>query len=136
MTGSATQVMAENFWLAQAAGSTTTEQIAVPSGQSVTLIDVIRNEPGPEGLTIRFRFLTPQIAKSGGDVDFDTASGDMLHLCQTYALPRVVSGTPLPSQIIISLSERAIPFGEADPDTTQFFEAFSIDGEACIWEPF
>lgn len=112
-----------------------TDLIPVPSGQEVRLLDVIHNEPGPDGLTTRFRFIAPAI-RPGGGVDFETASADMMHLCQTYAVPRITSGGPLPSQIVISLSEAPIAFGTAAPDVAQFFEAYSLDGEACIWEPF
>jgi hypothetical protein len=29
-----------------------------------------------------------------------------------------------------------VPFGEATPDVTQFFEAYTIKNNACIWEAF
>ncbi|MGQ0565193.1 MAG: DUF6497 family protein [Gemmobacter sp.] len=111
------------------------DPIPVPSGQEVRLLDVIHNEPGTGGLTVRYRFIAPAIGP-GGDVDFETAAADMEHLCQTYALPRVVSGGPRPAQIVISLSDMAVPFGAAAPEATQFFEAYSLDGDTCIWEPF
>lgn len=110
------------------------EVIEVPSGQPVSLQDVILNEPGPEGVTMRFRFLAPQIAREGGSVDFDTAIGDMAFLCDSYALPRALGSLPQPSQIIISLSDMPVVFGEASPDATQFFEAYSLQDGACIWE--
>ena len=113
----------------------TGEPIPVPSGQEVRLLDVIHNEPGPDGLTTRFRFVAPAIAQGGG-VDFEAASADMMHLCQTYALPRVTSGGPAPSQIVISLSDVPVEFGSTAPEVTQFFEAYSLDGDTCIWEPF
>jgi Family of unknown function (DUF6497) len=109
--------------------------IPVPSGQEVRLLDVIHNEPGAEGLTVRFRFLAPGIAPGGG-VDFETAAADMAHLCQTYALPRLGVTGPLPAQIIVSLSDVPVEFGMAAPEVTQFFEAYSPDGDTCIWEPF
>ena len=109
--------------------------IAVPSGQNVTLLYVIHDEAGPEGLTIRYRFVAPAIAP-GGAVDFDLAAADMAHLCQTYALPRVLSGGPRPAQIVISLSDVPVEFGASAPEITQFFEAYSLDGDTCIWEPF
>ena len=112
------------------------QQVAVPSGQSVTLQEVPWNVPGPDGLTARFRFVAPAIAKSGGTVDFETASADMVHLCQNFALPRISDIGPQPSQIVISLSDRPVPFGEAAPDATQFFEAYTIRDNACIWEAF
>lgn len=113
----------------------TAEPIPVPSGQEVRLLDVIHNQPGAAGLTVRYRFIAPGIAPGGG-VDFEAASADMAHLCQSYALPRVLSGGPLPAQIVISLSDVPVDFGSSDPAVTQFFEAYSLDGDTCIWEPF
>ncbi|MDR0809350.1 MAG: DUF6497 family protein [Gemmobacter sp.] len=109
-------------------------RIAVPSGQPVTLQDVIWNEMGPQGLTMRFRFIAPQIAREGGGVDFDTAAADMQALCESFALPRLAEFGPMPAQIVISLADISVPFGEAAPEATQYFEAFSIRDGACIWE--
>ena len=111
------------------------DPIPVPSGQEVTLLDVIHNEPGTEGLTVRYRFVAPAIAPGAG-VAFAQASLDMQHLCQTYALPRVISGGPQPVQIVISLSDAPVEFGASAPEVTQFFEAYSLDDDTCIWEPF
>lgn len=110
--------------------------VAVPSGQPVTLQEVIWNVPGPDGLAMRFRFIAPAIARQGGTVNFRTASADMAWLCQNYALPRISDLGPVPTQIIISFADRAVPFGEADDEATQFFEAYRIDGDSCIWEAF
>lgn len=110
--------------------------VVVPSGQSVTFLDVVMNAPGPEGLAARFRFLAPAIARKGGTVDYATASADMADLCQSFALPRIANLGPMPSQIIISFSDRAVPFGQSAPEATQFFEAYTIEGEVCIWEAF
>lgn len=111
--------------------------IEVPSGQPVTLQDVIWNQPGPAGLTARFRFIAPEIARDGGLIDFDTAAADMDHLCETYALPRVTTITgPRPAQVVISLSDIPVEFGVVTPEATQFFEAYSITEGVCEWEPF
>ena len=117
------------------AGTAIDALIPVPSGQDVRLLDVIHDAPGSQGLTVRFRFLAPAIADGGG-VDFETAAVDMQHLCDTYALPRVLGGGPMPAQIIVSLSNVAVEFGQADPAAKQFFEAYSIQDNTCIWEPF
>lgn len=110
------------------------ETVTVPSGQTVTFLDAIQNEAGPEGQTARFRFVAPAIATEA--VSFDTSVADMQYLCDTYALPRVTGAGALPQQIVISLSSAPVPFGEPAPDVTQFFEAFSLDKGACIWEVF
>lgn len=109
--------------------------IEVPSGQQITLQDVIWNAPGPDGLALRFRFLAPGIAPGGG-VTFETAAADMQHLCDTYALPRIADQRPHPEQVIISLSDVAVPFGEAAPEATQFFESYRIEDGVCVWEMF
>jgi hypothetical protein len=110
--------------------------ITLPSGQVARLQDVVWNAPGPDGLTLRFRFIAPAISQQGGTVDFETAAADMLWLCQTYALPRVPVTGPRPSQIIISLADRDLPFGQAAPDATQFFEAYGLEDGQCIWTAF
>lgn len=107
--------------------------IPVPSGQEVRLLDVIRDQQGPGGLTYRFRFVAPAIADA---VDFETAVDDMAHLCRTYALPRLPEIGPIPAQVVISLADRPVAFGEPAPEAIQFFEAFSIEGDDCIWEAF
>jgi hypothetical protein len=110
--------------------------IPVPSGQEVRLIDVVHDAHGPEGLTVRFRFLAPAIARDGGTVPPDKALADMLALCDGYALPRIPATGPMPAQIVISLSDRPVAFGAADPDATQYFEAYSIGTGRCVWEEF
>lgn len=118
------------------AGPAEPELIPVPSGQPVTLQDVIWNAPGPEGLAVRFRFVAPQIARDGGSVAYEAAAEDIVHLCQSYALPRLTDFGPQPTQIIISLSDQALPFGESAPEATQFFEAFTHQNGHCILEMF
>lgn len=110
-------------------------RVEVPSGQEITLQDVIWNAPGPEGMALRFRFLAPGIAPGGG-VDFDVASGDMQFLCDNFALPRIAEGGPQPEQVIISLSDVPVVFGESAPEAVQFFESYRIEDGQCVWEMF
>jgi hypothetical protein len=121
------------FWAKNLAAEGTGAGITLPSGMAVEPLDTIQNAPGPEGLTIRFRFLAPAIA--GTIADADTLA-DMTWLCETYALPRLPVTGPAPAQVIISLADRPIDFGVSDPQVTQFFEAFRPDGQTCAWEAF
>ena len=107
--------------------------VPVPSGQTVTLQEVIWNVPGPEGMTTRFRFLAPDVA---GAVDFDTAEADMIALCESYAVPRLTEFGPQPEQVVISLSASAIAFGDPAPDVVQFFESYRIEDGKCLWEMY
>ena len=114
--------------------------IALPSGQLVSLMETIWNAPGPDGMVTRFRFVAPAInpetAPETGAIDFEMATADIAWLCQNFALDRVMTSGPLPAQIIVSLSDRAVPFGETAPDVVQYFEAFRVEDGACIWEMF
>ncbi len=107
--------------------------IALPSGMVVTYLDTIHSAPGPEGLTIRFRFVAADLAGTPAD---ETTLADMTWLCETYALPRLASTGPAPAQVIITLADRPVEFGTVDPEATQYFEAFRPEGETCQWEAF
>lgn len=108
------------------------DAVAVPSGREVRFLDVISNVPGSEGATARFRFVVPGLAEA----DSEAAVPDMQALCDSYALPRVEAMQPPPQQIIISLAGKETPFGEPAPDVVQFFEAYSVQDDACVWEVF
>ena len=110
------------------------EDVIVPSGQPVQFVEMLHDANGTEGLTIRFRFLAPQIARDTGWVSIDAALEDIDHLCSSYAVPRLSGMQPMPEQIVISLMDRLVEFGTANPDATQFFEAYRIENGSCIWE--
>ncbi len=112
------------------------EEIAVPSGQTITFLEMVQSAPGPGGLTYRFRFLAPAIARQGGTVSDDQAFEDMAQLCEGYALSHLSNIGPQPSQIIISLADRPVPFATPDPEATQYFEAFRLQDGTCIWDGF
>ncbi len=112
------------------------DALTLPSGQKVTLIETLTNIPGSDGLAIRYRFLAPEIARDTGTIDADTAGDDMDWLCNTYALPRLPKNGPQPAEIIISMSDMSVPFGEDHPEATQFFNSYKIEDGACQWEMF
>lgn len=109
---------------------------AVPSGQGVTLHDVIV-DPAPGDLAIyRFRFLAPAIAKVGGTMDFEASIADMQHLCDSYAIQQIMPPMPVAMQVVIAFADVVVPFGETNPDATQFFMAFKIEDGLCVLEPY
>ncbi|MFK7837924.1 MAG: DUF6497 family protein [Sulfitobacter sp.] len=105
----------------------------VPSGQTVALQEVLVDEVGTE-TWLRFRFVTPQITQGTQGVDYDTAITDMAHLCEALAIPYAAQYDLAGDVIVISLADRETEFGVADPDATQFFEAYRPVDNACIWE--
>ncbi len=111
------------------------QNITVPSGQPVTLHDIMI-ETTDQANDYRFRFLTPDIAGSDVLQNIDTLEGDMVHLCQEFALPQIAQGGDVAGRVIISFADRATEFGVAAPDVTQVFESYSIENDTCIWEAF
>lgn len=109
---------------------------AVPSGMALTLQEIIRDNRGSEGLTVRYRLVAPDLAARRGVDEGRALLADMEHLCNTYALPQLGGSTPMPRQIIISVAEVETVFGEATPDVVQVFEGFRPENDICIWEPF
>ena len=111
------------------------QPVTVPSGQSVTLSEVLIDD-SVDGSLARFRFLAPAIARDGGTVDFETASNDMADLCVQLVLPYLEKYELDVASVVISMADREVPFGYADPEATQFFESYRPDDGGCIWEPF
>lgn len=117
------------------ASAASAQNLEVPSGQPITLSEVLVDDT-PGDVWVRFRFLAPQIAEGGGTVDYNAAAADMDHLCGAFALPYIDSYDLEAVRVVISLSDRAVAFGESDPEATQFFEAYRPEGGRCIWEEF
>ncbi|TDE41214.1 DUF6497 family protein [Antarcticimicrobium sediminis] len=108
------------------------EMIPVPSGQTVRLHEVLLDDT-PGALWGRFRFIAPQI---GHAITPDDSAADMDHLCATVALPYLAQQGLSAARVVISLSDRVVPFGESAPDATQYFEAYRPEDDRCIWEGF
>ncbi|MEX0302131.1 MAG: DUF6497 family protein [Leisingera sp.] len=111
------------------------EPVAVPSGQPVTLAEVLLDD-APGQTWARFRFVAPEIARESGSVSYEAAAPDMDHLCETLALPYLAEHGLEPARVVISLSDRMVPFGAQDPAATQFFEAYRFENASCMWEAF
>lgn len=107
----------------------------LPSGQSVTLHEVLLDTVGDEAW-VRFRFLAPAIAPGAQQLAFDLAQGDMTHLCENLVQDYLATERLEADKIAVSLMDRIVPFGVSDPDATQFIEVYSIENGRCIWEVF
>ena len=112
------------------------EPVEVPSGQPVEFLDLVQDAEGTFDTTWRFRFVAPQIAREAGTVSLETALADIDALCSGFVLTWLGETGAAPDQVIISLSDRAVEFGAAAPEATQYFEAYRIEDNSCIWERF
>lgn len=117
--------------MAQASG----EAPEVPSGQPITLYEVLIDTVGAQSW-LRFRFIAPQIARDTGTISYEDAADDMEHLCQSVALPYLREYDLKGDLIVISLADQETEFGQSHPEASQFFDAFRIENEICIWEAF
>lgn len=140
MTETLTHKTDATVWAAQAQGRVITPgdgtALSVPSGQGVMLYETILDMPSPDAAIYRFRYLAPAISRSGGTMDFEASIADMQHLCDTYALQNMTAPLPASLQVIISFADLPVPFGETNPEVTQFFVAFSVKDGLCHLEPF
>lgn len=96
----------------------------VPSGLAVELYDVVVE---PEAGLARFRFVAPELRA----LEFEAVEGDLPWLCDHVALPETRESGWEVSQIVVSIGDREVPFGESDPEALQYFSAFVFDGSAC-----
>ncbi|MEM9854856.1 MAG: DUF6497 family protein [Pseudomonadota bacterium] len=104
----------------------------VPSGEQISFYESFYERQDDGEVWARFRFLMPSIASG---VSYAQVADDFLTLCEAYALPSL-AGQDIPNQIVISLADAPTEFGIANPDVTQYFEAFRPDGASCIWVGF
>jgi hypothetical protein len=109
---------------------------SLPSGLTPQLLEAfVEVKPDGELTYARFRFVVPEIGQ-GGAPDYEVLVQDFSVLCAQYALPQL-SEQPQPiDRIVISYSDRAVEFGQSDPEATQFFELYSLKDGACIWEQY
>ncbi|MDO5641239.1 MAG: DUF6497 family protein [Paracoccus sp. (in: a-proteobacteria)] len=68
----------------------------------------------------------------------DPMHDDLHWLCENFALPRIARPGPRPSEIVISLSDRALDSTGLVPGAVQLFETFTLppDRDICIWRPY
>lgn len=104
-------------------------EFTLPSGERLHLLEVIDEAPDDDARTLRLRFVMAGLSPG------DTHEEAMLALCERFALPLVHEGTARdgpPAEIIVSISDRAVPFGETAPEATQIFAAFHPADDHCI----
>lgn len=118
--------------LTATAGAADEKDITLPSGVVAHLHEVIE-EAGDNGPVARFRYVAAAFDPAA--MTPEATQEDMTHLCQEVALPRLAPA-PEGQAVIVSLADRAAPFGVMDSDVAQIFEVFEIRHNACIWEPF
>jgi hypothetical protein len=98
----------------------------------VALYDVVLE---PATKIARFRFLAPQIGVDDG-ASFSAVLPDLQYLCDEVVVPGLAENGWTGGEVVISLSAAEVEFGVASPDVVQYFQPFSIQAGACMWEDF
>lgn len=104
--------------------------IALPSGLGVQVQDVIFEE---DPAVSRFRFVAPDLGKAGSD--YADVREDFFWLCDRMILP-TLSDAQRTGEIVVSIADRPVVFGQITPEATQYFEMFRVANGTCIWEDF
>ncbi|MEM7642768.1 MAG: DUF6497 family protein [Pseudomonadota bacterium] len=106
----------------------------VPSGQPIVLWQVLWERVEGQGTQAVLRFIAPEIAREGGSVGFEAANADMDWLCATHGLALSDLPTAQSDSVVITLMDRPVPRGTSDPQATQFFGTYLVEGGECLPE--
>lgn len=106
----------------------------MPSGRSLVLSEILTDE-NPGELWLRLRFVAPDI-RDAEEAERDRIAEDMDWLCENLARPYIDRHGLDPARVVISFSDRPVPFGKTAPDATQVFEAYRFENGQCVWEAF
>ncbi len=108
------------------------EPLDQPSSDPEAVAD--QGEGAATGGLARFRLLVPALREAGAT--YDDVAQDFAWLCESLALPALAANGWTPIEVVVALSDREVPFGEADPEAVQFFEGFRIEDGTCIAQAF
>ncbi len=109
------------------AGPAAAQDFTTPSGLGVSIAEVMADDG-----TVRLRLLAPHLGQAGAA--YDDISRDFVWICETQVIPALAENGLAPRNIVISIADRPVPFGETDPGAVQFFEGFTVSGDTCVWE--
>jgi hypothetical protein len=104
----------------------------LPSGFRHSLFET-REDTTPDGKRVlRLRYVDPNLTSD----DHQRVAEDFAALCARDALPKQAAADMAFDQAVISLANKKSEFGVFNPDVTQYFEAFTLENDRCIWEAF
>lgn len=70
-----------------------------------------------------------------GALSFEEVAPLFDGLCANFAA-RLTAERQSPAEIVVTIADRELPFGEAAPEAIQFFELYDFEDGACIWRAF
>lgn len=112
-----------------AASSTGASEFGVPSDNQTYLHEAMvdaQTEPS----SLRLRFVQPSLSAG---FDYSDVSDDLFALCQAQFRGEVAQNVAEMGQVIVSIANKEVPFGETNPDVVQVFEVFHLGDAGCEW---
>jgi hypothetical protein len=114
------------------------EGMKLPSGLTIWPFEMLWEDHPEAGETgevwLVLRFIAPEIARDLGRYKFTEVAPDIDHVCETLGRPLVEQTGGGVAQVLVTISDRALPRGLRDPEATQFMSAYRLESGACIWE--
>ena len=102
------------------------------SGFDHTLFETL-DSTSPDGTRVlRLRYVDESLTSE----DHQKVADDFAALCERDALPHNAQAAEKFDQVVISLANKKSEFGVFNPEVTQYFEAFTLENDSCIWEAF
>ena len=109
--------------------------IRLPSGLVVNRQEVRLEPVGAvtHGVTtVRLRYVSTQLEEKA--FPFERIEGDFAKLCSSFGLKIRSQSAPQAEQVIISIASRPTAFGETAPNVVQYFDAFRVEQDTCVWD--
>ncbi|MBT0956017.1 hypothetical protein IV417_01340 [Alphaproteobacteria bacterium KMM 3653] len=83
------------------------------------------------------RYLAPEIGREGGSLSYDDVAPELDEICNGDGILAAASvaalGQPI-AEIVVTVMDRPIEWGTADPEATMFREAYLLGEEGCQWQ--
>lgn len=117
-------------FLALGASAAAAEEL--PSGQALVLWEIVWERVQGAGTQAVLRFIAPGVARDGGAVDAEGAMLDMDWLCRTHGVPIVALPAAQSDVVVVTLMDRPVPRGATDPEATQYFATYRVEGGDCL----
>ena len=108
----------------------------VPSGQALVLWEVVWERVQGAGTQAVLRFIAPGIAREGGSVDAVAAMADLDWLCRTHGVTVASLPAARSDIVVVTMMDRPVPRGATDPQATQYFGVYSVEGGDCLPQNF
>ena len=108
------------------------QPIPLPSGLRADLVGVRREDQRASGETwVILRLVAPDL----GD-DAAAALDDLDWLCRTMGLRAADRVAGQIAAVVVMLSDRPVPWGEADPDAVQYVNSYRVGQGTCAPDLF